>query len=244
MNLIKFIKTPKPYILIALSRIKNKWRIVFYKGDVVLCEICGWKGRQFFDEHCPKCNSLPRTRLIPFALSYFKLTDSQPKIMHIAPNVNEYHYIKKHITNLDNYDRLNIRAVPHINIVQDLRKTNLPDNHYDLVIAWHVLEHIPEDLQAISEVYRFLKTGGHFLVSVPIYPKNNKTTYEDANIAYKDYERIHGHDDHCRSCGFDYYRRFEPVGFKTNTLNVASVSPDLRDYYGLREDHVVWCFTK
>ena len=82
------------------------------------------------------------------------------------------------------------------------------------------------------------------MISVPIYPAGNLKTYEDTKIAYNDYEKIHGHYDHCRSCGLDYYKRFETIGFKTKTLLVNAIDQDKIDYFGLKTDHVVWCFTK
>jgi SAM-dependent methyltransferase len=244
MNFKKFIKNPKTYFKVARKRVVNLTRTVIFRGSNVSCEICGWKGTTFFDGHCPKCNSLPRTRLIPFSLKHFNLTNNEPKILHIAPNVNEYNYIKMHVTPSANYDRLNIRHVSHINIVQDLTQTNLDSHQYELAIAWHVLEHIPQDVKAIAEVYRLLKPGGSFLVSVPIYPIGNKTTFEDSDIPYADFDAVHGHYDHCRSCGLDYYKRFETLGFRTQELKVDHLDEATITYYGLRVDHVVWCFTK
>lgn len=244
MNFKKLILNPKLYANIAYKRIRNRVRVLCYRGDLVVCEICNWQGKKFFEGCCPKCNSLPRTRLIPFSLAHFKLLNDTPKLLHVAPNVNEFNYIKAKVAPLDSYDRLNIRPVKHINIVQDLTNTNLKEFSYDLAIAWHVLEHIPKDQQAIAEVYRLLKKGGHFLVSVPIYPLENTTTFEDVNLPYEDYERIHGHYDHCRSCGLDYYKRFEAIGFKVSELLVKDLETEFVDRFGLRTDHVVWCFTK
>src|SRR5690606_6249812 len=136
-----------------------------------------------------------RTRLVPYSLDYFHLIENESKILHIAPNINEFNYFKSKVTSLSNYDRLNIRNVPHINIVQDLTATTLDSDQYNLAIAWHVLEHISKDKDAISEVYRLLKSGGRFLVSVPIYPDANTTTFEDETIDYKEFEKIHGHYD-------------------------------------------------
>ncbi|WP_223549265.1 MULTISPECIES: bifunctional 2-polyprenyl-6-hydroxyphenol methylase/3-demethylubiquinol 3-O-methyltransferase UbiG [Aestuariivivens] len=244
MNYRKLISNPKPYLQKLLSKIINGLRVCFYKGNVVVCEICGWQGQHFFKGKCPKCNSLPRTRLVPFALKYFGLLSEAKKILHVAPNLNEYHCLKSLISKEAQYDRLNNRAVKHINIVEDLTKLTLPNDHYDLVIAWHVLEHIPNDLKAISNVYSILKSGGRFLVSVPIYPIDNETTFEDETLPYYDYEKIHGHDDHCRSCGLDYFKRFEAIGFKTKTLKVKDLKLDLINTYGLSNHHLVWCFTK
>ncbi len=49
--------------------------------------------------------------------------------------------------------------------------TELPlaDASFDVVSALDVLEHISEDRQAIAEVFRVLKPGGFFLVTVPAY---------------------------------------------------------------------------
>lgn len=244
MNLIEAIKSPKHYSKALLNKLNDFYRTIFYKGDSVHCEICNWRGQKFFEGKCPKCHSLPRTRLVPFSLEYFNLIEPKLKILHIAPNIHEFNYVEKRIPDVSVYDRLNNRNVSFINIVQDITKTTLEDNIYDLVICWHVLEHIPNDLKAIAEVYRILKPGGKFLVSVPIYPAGNETTYEDASVAYKDFEKVHGHFDHCRSCGLDYYKRFETCGFSTKTLKVETLDTETINRYGLRSDHVVWCFTK
>jgi len=242
MDFQKLIKTPKPYVIVALELIKRKLRTHLGQGNTVHCEICLWNGTQFYNGKCPKCNSLPRTRLIPFSLRHFNLIKSNLKILHIAPNLNEYNYVKSTFENIQLYDRLNIRKVPHINLVQDITKTTISNDTYDLVIVWHVLEHIVEDRKAASEIFRILKPKGNLLMSVPIYPAGNLITYEDPAIKYEDYEKIHGHDDHCRSCGMDYYERFEAVGFSANVLNKYTAE-DLKKY-GLSKNHVVWCFTK
>jgi len=243
MKLIKVIKNPMAYASAALNKTKNVFRTQFYKGDTVYCEICKWNGKQFFKGKCPNCNSLPRTRLIPFSLRHFDLIDSGLKILHIAPNINEYYYVLNNFPDFDRYDRLNIKkAFPHINLVQDITKSDSKDDTYDLVVVWHVFEHIVEDVKAASEIYRILKPNGNLLMSVPIYPVRSEKTYEDSSIPYKDYEKVHGHDDHCRSCGLDYYQRFETVGFSTSTLK--SYSAEELKRFGLSKTHVAWCFHK
>ncbi|WP_432409998.1 class I SAM-dependent methyltransferase [Rasiella sp. SM2506] len=240
MNFVKLVKNPKPYFQEAIRKSTNLWHTYFNTGELVHCEICEWDGARFYNGKCPKCNSLPRTRLVPFSLRHFGLVKKNLTILHIAPNRNEYNYVKNNFEHIKQYDRLNIRPVPHINLVQDITNTNLINGSYDLVIVWHVLEHIVEDRKAAAEIYRILKPGGSLLMSVPIYPIGSPKTYEDSSIKYENYEKIHGHDDHCRSCGLDYYKRFEEVGFKTKTLNNYTLK-DL-DKFGLSKNHVVWCF--
>jgi len=41
------------------------------------------------------------------------------------------------------------------------------DNSFDLVLALDVIEHVPNDLQALRELFRTLRPGGSLLVTVP-----------------------------------------------------------------------------
>ena len=59
------------------------------------------------------------------------------------------------------------------------------------------------------------------IFSVPIWPIGNKETYEDDLIPREHYQKVHGHFDHCRSCGLDYGNRF-----KSNWCNVQMFSVD------------------
>lgn len=244
MNFKNFIEKPKRYLRVANQKLVRCLRTHMFRGTKVLCENCSWNGKKFFRGECPNCKSLPRTRLIPFSVDYFKLAKADLKVLHVAPNKTEYLGVKTKLGKVLQYDKLDIRAVKHVNLVQDLTQLTLQDNTYDLVVIWHVFEHIVEDAKAISEVYRILKPQGHLLMSVPIFPVNSQTTYEDKSILYKDYKRIHGHEDHCRSCGLDYYKRFENQGFKTQELKVSNQEDAFIAKYGLNTGHVAWCFTK
>jgi SAM-dependent methyltransferase len=51
----------------------------------------------------------------------------------------------------------------------DLRALPVPDASVDRVIASEVLEHIPDDLAAMTEIARVLKPGGRAAVTVPRY---------------------------------------------------------------------------
>lgn len=225
------------------AKFESALNTIILRGSKVICEICGWNGKKFPNNRCPKCSSLPRTRLIPFSINHFGISKKEISLLHVALNPAEYKYIT---TNIDfiKYDRLNIKKKKYINLVQDLTKTNIQDNEYDFILIWHVLEHIPNDLVAISEMHRMLKPHGKLLVSVPIHPSENPKTYEDTAIERRDFERIHGHVDHCRSCGLDYYERFEEVGFKTSTLHVKDLKQDVKNKYGLSNNHTVWLFEK
>ena len=64
---------------------------------------------------------------------------------------------------------VNIDISPKADIVLDLGKDRLPfaDNSVEVVFSYHTLEHIPDYLFALSEIFRVLKHGGRLLVGVP-----------------------------------------------------------------------------
>lgn len=52
-------------------------------------------------------------------------------------------------------------------ITGDLLSVNFPDEQYDVVTMWNVLEHVYYPAQTICDVWRILKPGGYFIVRVP-----------------------------------------------------------------------------
>lgn len=42
-----------------------------------------------------------------------------------------------------------------------------PDSSFDLITLWDVIEHIPEPVSALASVYRWLKPGGHVVLTTP-----------------------------------------------------------------------------
>jgi SAM-dependent methyltransferase len=60
------------------------------------------------------------------------------------------------------------RRAPDVQFVADLRDMGMIDDaSYDTVLSSEVLEHIPEPERAIAEVFRILRPGGKFLLTVP-----------------------------------------------------------------------------
>ncbi len=48
-----------------------------------------------------------------------------------------------------------------------LPELKFPENNFDVVVMWHVLEHVSDPRPMVAEVARILRPGGLFLVAVP-----------------------------------------------------------------------------
>jgi SAM-dependent methyltransferase len=64
---------------------------------------------------------------------------------------------------------VNIDICSQADLTLDLGKDRLPfeDGSVDVVFTYHTLEHIPDYLFCLSEIYRVLAHGAHLLVGVP-----------------------------------------------------------------------------
>lgn len=79
------------------------------------------------------------------------------------------------VTNLDLY------RGPGVNVVWDLSKTPLPfeSNSVDLVLANHVLEHVPNWFNCFKELARIVKPGGIIEVWVPPISSDTAFSFRD-----------------------------------------------------------------
>src|ERR1700738_658370 len=84
-------------------------------GNDVYCSMCGWKGKAFMSGNvCPKCKSMARHRLIPFAVQHFGVNFNQ-RLLHIGPNIDEVAYVLRHFLPSE-YHRLDIVASNMVNL--------------------------------------------------------------------------------------------------------------------------------
>ncbi|MDR2836265.1 MAG: class I SAM-dependent methyltransferase [Bacteroidales bacterium] len=228
-KIIKFIvrNIPRP-LMIKLSKLVFFIK-PFYLGNKVECPICKKHYRKFLpygnnagvNRLCPNCLSLERHRLIWIYLN--KKTDffqANHKFLHFAP---EQPFIKrfKKLKNL-NYTTADIVS-PIADLHIDILKTGLESNNYDIIFANHVLEHVENDIFAMKEIFRLLKSGGWAIMQVPINFKS-QITDEDPNITDpKEREKRFGQYDHVRYHGLDYPNRLESVGFIVEKFEVEKI---------------------
>lgn len=84
-----------------------------------------------------------------------------------------FDYVKK-IKIIGQLDSVNIDAALQPTYVADLNKT-LPfsDSFYDNVVCFNTLEHIYDESKLLTEIFRVLKPGGRFIITVPFLFKRH-----------------------------------------------------------------------
>jgi len=138
------------------------------------------------------------------------LFTSPKKLLHVAAEL-PHHRIFHNYSNLD-YASLDLYR-KYTDRQDDLTKMPDADNSHDAVICFHVLEHIPDDHAAMSEMHRIIKPTGWALIQVPHYPDRGPT-YEDFSITDpKERKKHFGQWDHVRVYGNDFQQRLEKAGF-------------------------------
>lgn len=175
---------------------------------------------------CVKCGSSDRERLVYVFLKNNLKIFTKPnklRILHFAP---EYNLSKTLLQfNFKEYicGDLYSEGYHYPDYVKNMNVLDIPykENSFDIIICNHLLEHVPNDIAAMKELFRVLKKGGKAILQVPI-SLNSAKTLEDFSITEPSQREItFGQADHVRIYGEDYLERLSSVGFLANRLNVS-----------------------
>ena len=214
-----------------------------YGGSRYTCQVCGKRSRRFKDFDmtsrsrpggivppgfvrntiCPWCNANLRHRLFWTIVSK-SLKDTADerhrriKVLHVAPEG----CLRQQLSNCGHVEYLTAAlSRQDVDLNLDLTCLELPDCSLDVLIAIHVLEHIPDDGSAIREIFRVLRGGGWAGLMVPIL---GTTTHEDPGIT-SDEDRIKyfGQANHVRAYGMDFQERLQGAGFDVTVISYRQV---------------------
>ncbi len=202
----------------------------------VQCNICGWEGRHFLSDlwhnhiNCPKCRSGIRQRLFFAALQYidnlsFDRLIHNNTILHFAPEdiitsnirAKSGHYVTADYFRQDCDLKLDMSDMPEIN-----------NEEFNVVIAFDVLEHVPDYHKALDEVYRILSSRGIAIFTVP-QKDNLQVTYEDSTIVTPEDRIKHfGQFDHLRIFGADFTSTVESKGFSVTAVDESMFPENIK----------------
>lgn len=194
---------------------------------------------------CPSCGSMDRERLYKLYIEKeTNLQHSYSKVLHVAPETQ----LRKWLQSFKNITYVCGDLYPSDDLMEKIDITdikNYSDESFDVIICSHVLEHIPDDLRAMSELYKVLKKGGWGIIQVPI-ALNLKETFEDPSITTPEERlRVFGQADHVRIYAKDYVDRLKSVGFKVKEFNYAQkYGLSEAQKYGLSDTDVLYVVEK
>ena len=126
----------------------------------------------------------------------------------------------------------------------DLTDLNEKENMYDIVVCYHILEHISQDRKAMGEIFRILKVDGIALIQVPFWDKD---TYENPDVQTSEARRdSFGQSDHVRVYGFnDFINRLTQIGFIVTPIQYAKqLGKHICQKYVLNEDEYIFVCRK
>lgn len=168
----------------------------------------------------PSTLSLERHRLLWLYLqnetNFFK---DNLKVLHFAPE-QAFHKRFQELKNIE-YTTTDLNS-PIADVKADICNLPFKDGSYDVILCNHVLEHIPDDVQAMKELYRVMKPGGWGIFQIP-QDLTREKTFEDNRITdKKERARIFGQYDHVRIYGRDYFEKLRGMGFSVEEVDYTA----------------------
>lgn len=197
------------------------------------------------DHICANCGANDKDR---FYALYIDILLKESKIvplnmLDIAPSPPLTKFIKEK-------KQINYRSMDlYMEMVDD--KADITDMHiyhdgrFGFLICSHVLEHVPEDIKAMKELYRVLKNGGKGIVMVPINFGVQETLEDPYCTDIPTRWKYFGQDDHIRMYSKNnFIDRLKSVGFKVDLLDMNYFGPQVFEKNAIYPTSVLYIVTK
>jgi SAM-dependent methyltransferase len=237
-----------------------------FKGSGYTCNFCSAEYKKFVPEYptpdianalkennviagygdnvyCPNCLSKNRERLIKAVIEKYFPLSAATRTLHFSPEKSLFRWLQKKapITTADTAPRFYTSVDAAIQYA-DATGLDYKENAFDLVIANHILEHIPDDQKAMREIHRVLTPNGLAILQVP-YSQTLTTTIEEPDLDDpKRQAALFGQKDHVRIYAFDdYVHRLRHAGFNVRILPPESLTA-FRHYAIQPDESVFLCY--
>jgi SAM-dependent methyltransferase len=193
--------------------------------------------------YCPICFSFDRERLYMFYLKRCHSFLPASSMLEFAPSPGFTRVAP--IQFKINYKTCDL-YMPGVDFELDIQDLSvLQENSFDFIICSHVLEHIPNDLKAMRNMFRILKPGGKGIIMVPIL-KNFNGVDEDAdcNDVSERWRRF-GQDDHIRLYSRKVFvDRLQLAGFNVSIVHSDKFKADELRKFGIPQQFSLYIVSK
>ena len=236
-SLTQFI--PKKF-LFRIEPILRKCYAGFKRGNNHKCTICNFKASNWVNLPnqnllCSNCGSLSRDRRLWQLLKEHYIKPNI-HVLDFSPSRTLFRKWKKE-KNL-NHIASDLSGNFMADVTYDITKIPEKENTFDLILCYHILEHVIEDTEAMKELYRVLKPNGTVLIQTPF---KEDEIYEDYTITSETNRLLHfGQEDHVRIYSVDgLKKRLESEGF---SVSVKQFEKDT--YLGFSDKETILFATK
>ena len=185
---------------------------------------------------CPHCWCHDRERHL---FIYFDKLDlwkkfAGGKVLHLAP---ESHLRKKlEQMQLTTYVMGDLYPTDKAITKVDVTNLEFDDSAFDVVICNHILEHVPDDHKALSEINRVLRHGGLAILQTPFSSLLEKT-FEDNGIVTDRCRLVaYGQEDHIRLYGKDLFAKIANCGFDVQIIPHPQELAFDADIFGVNQE--------
>lgn len=236
-SLTQFI--PKKF-LFRIEPILRKCYAGFKRGNNHKCTICNFKASNWVNLPnqnllCPNCGSLSRDRRLWQLLKEHYIKPNI-RVLDFSPSRTLFRKWKKE-KNL-NHIASDLSGNFMADVTYDITKIPEKENTFDLILCYHILEHVIEDTKAMKELYRVLKPNGTVLIQTPF---KEDEIYEDYTITSETNRLLHfGQEDHVRIYSVDgLKKRLESEGFSVSVKQFEE-----NEYLGFSDKEIILFATK
>lgn len=191
------------------------------------------------DAACPRCGSLERHRFLAVLLGLLRPTLGEIDVLlEVAPARQSTPLLAE--LGARSHVRVDLGADSRlVDALADLTRLPHRDGSIDLMVCYHVLEHIPDDRAAMAEIARVLSPGGVALLQVPWRP--GTVTDEDPDAPVEERLARFGQADHVRYYGDDFETRLMEAGLSLRRVTPGQLLGErMCTWMKLRADEPVW----
>lgn len=247
MKTAQLKKLIPPTLKYWLKKTRNAVLSLMYRGEGRYCPICDKSSRKFAKQgsfvnaRCVHCGAHERHRIIWLYLN--RKTDlfngRAKKMLNIGVEQSFEKLLRLRLgagyLTADLYD-------PRAMIKLDVTNIHYPDASFDVIYCSHVLAYVPNDKQAMKELFRVLKPHGWAILADPVsYSKTTDVPFIDkASSHFQTYDP----EDSLHHYGPDYEDRLRAAGFKTSVIHPSDfLNAEERECMGITTmaDEIFYC---
>lgn len=191
--------------------------------------------------YCEVCGASDRERI--YALFFDREWRTGGTVLEIAPQPALTRRLQQLPgTTVRTADLYNLHAQDLVDITD---MAIYSDGQFDAFVCSHVLEHVPDDLRAMRELYRVLRPGKWGIVMVPI-SLSAQSTHEDPSITDPALRwKYFGQADHVRLYAkADWISRLQSVGFQVDQIKAETFGADQCHRMGIASASVLYVARK